>query len=148
MESSHSLSVFDSQHRLVTSPAFSPWTLSFIRLSLALYTFCTTVFLLVWECIETHDEIRCADTEYICAWTVVNDGVFAYSYLSYFTHLSYIGLCAYFFAAGTQTLSYARESLKWYPLQSWPRTLQFLHGLLYSTIVTFREFRCITPIGP
>jgi len=67
------------------------------------------------------------------------DDVGACSYFSYFTHLSYIGLCAYFCAAGVQTFFYARSG-KGYPLQSWPRALQYLHVLLYSTIVTFREY--------
>ena len=67
------------------------------------------------------------------------DDVGACSYFSYFTHLSYIGLCAYFCAAGVQTFFYARSG-KGYPLQSWPRALQYLHVLLYSTIVTYREY--------
>jgi len=67
------------------------------------------------------------------------DDVGTCSYFSYFTHLSYIGLCAYFCAAGVQTFFYARSG-KGYPLQSWPRALQYLHVLLYSTIVTYREY--------
>jgi len=106
---------FDSYHRLVTSPVFSPWILAFLRLLLALYTLFTAIFILAWEGVKTH---------------VAN------SYFSYFTHLSYIGLCAYFCAAGVQTFFYARSG-KGYPLQSWPRALQYLHVLLYSTIVTY-----------
>lgn len=61
------------------------------------------------------------------------------SFFSYFTHLSYIGLVAYYFAAGVQTLCYALKGGKEYPLQKWPRPLQVLHTLLYSTITTYRE---------
>jgi hypothetical protein len=61
-------------------------------------------------------------------------------FLSYFTDLSYIGLVAYFWASSVQTIAYAFRGQKSYPLQSWPRILQLLHVLLYSTIVVFRKF--------
>lgn len=61
------------------------------------------------------------------------------SFFSFFTHLSYIGLVAYYFAAGVQTLCYALKGGKEYPLQKWPRPLQLLHTLLYTTITTYRE---------
>ncbi len=48
-------------------------------------------------------------------------------------------MIAYLFAAGVQTLCYALSRRKSYPLQRWPRPLQFLHRLLYSTITTYRE---------
>ena len=60
-------------------------------------------------------------------------------FFSYFTHLSYIGLIAYMYAAGVQTLCYALNRRKGYPLQQWPRPLQHLHKLLYSTVTTYRE---------
>ena len=60
-------------------------------------------------------------------------------FFSYFTNLSLIGLTAYFWAAGVQTLAYTLRGEKTYPLQRWPRFLQFLHRLLYSSITTFRE---------
>lgn len=60
-------------------------------------------------------------------------------YLSYFTDLSYIGLVAYFWASGVQTLIYAERNRRGYPLQNWPRSLQFLHILLFTTITTFRK---------
>jgi len=59
-------------------------------------------------------------------------------YFSYFTNLTYIGLCAYFFASGVQTAAYASEKGRGYPLQRWPRVLQVLHVLLHSTIITYR----------
>jgi hypothetical protein len=60
------------------------------------------------------------------------------SFFSYFTQLTNIGLCAYFWASGVQTVAYVRNGQKTYPLQNWPRFLQFLHVLLFSTISTFR----------
>ena len=70
-------------------------------------------------------------------------------YFSYFTNLTYIGICAYFFASGVQTLLYARKLNKGeesYPLQRWPRVLRYLHTLLLSTVVTFRECHRPNPI--
>jgi hypothetical protein len=77
------------------------------------------------------------------------------SYFSYFTKLSYIGLCAYFWAAGVQTFLYARGRRPGshpsppseyeygyghgYLLQKWPGTLQFLHVWLGVTAMTFRK---------
>lgn len=60
-------------------------------------------------------------------------------FLSYFTDLSYIGLVAYFWASGVQTIAFALRGQKSYPLQSWPRILQFLHVLLFTTITVYRE---------
>lgn len=104
----------DTQHKLVTSPVFSPTVLACLRLTLAFYTLFTILFTLIWDSVSLHD---------------------ASSYFSYFTQLTYIGLCSYFWASGVQTFAYARW--RRYPLQFWPRALQFLHLLLQSTIVTF-----------
>jgi uncharacterized membrane protein len=73
-----------------------------------------------------------------------------YRFFAAFTWLSWTGLCAYFWAAGVQTFAYGyarnqqrrgREQVgKRYPLQRWPRFLQFLHVLLLSTVTTFRTY--------
>ncbi|KAI5118345.1 hypothetical protein M0805_009148 [Coniferiporia weirii] len=108
---------FDAEATFVTSPILSPLALAVVRLTLAFYTFFTLVFDLVWYGVRLH----AADT-----------------FFSYFTLLSYIGLCAYLFASGVQTLTYALSRGRKYPLrESWPRFLQFLHVLLFSTITTF-----------
>jgi hypothetical protein len=46
---------FDPNHTLVTSYALSPATLAFIRLLLAFYTLFTSIFVLIWEIVVTHD---------------------------------------------------------------------------------------------
>lgn len=70
------------------------------------------------------------------------------SFFSYFTNLTFIGTCSYFFAAGVQTFFFARKhrvgSGEEYPLQEWPRLLQYLHVLLSSTVMTFRKLSCLT----
>ncbi|KDQ49594.1 hypothetical protein JAAARDRAFT_42703 [Jaapia argillacea MUCL 33604] len=111
-------STFDNDQALVTSPLFSPLTLGFIRLALAVYTFTTCVVVVTWEGVNAHSTRN-------------------FGYFSYFTDLSYIGLCAYFWASSVQTLAFASRREKSYPLQGWPRVFQFLHVLLYSTVTTF-----------
>ncbi|KAG6867589.1 hypothetical protein C0993_000810 [Termitomyces sp. T159_Od127] len=112
---------FDAPNAHVTSPAVPPLVLATSRLLLALYTLCTLLVSLIWSAVHDH---------------------YANDYFSYFTHLTYIGLCAYFFAAGVQTLAYARSLRQSsdspsYPLQRWPRALQALHVLLQTTITTY-----------
>jgi hypothetical protein len=46
---------FDPRHKWVTSPAFSPIILAFIRLLLAFYTLFTNIFILVWEIVKSQD---------------------------------------------------------------------------------------------
>ncbi|KAG8753898.1 hypothetical protein FRC12_011385 [Ceratobasidium sp. 428] len=116
---------FDPTCSLVTSHVFSPGTLAVIRSSLAIYSLVALVVNIVYQAvaIDTID-----------------------SFFSYFTNLSYIGLCSYMCAAAVQTVAYARRVRRFhtqstaryeYPLQKWPRFFQFLHILLWSTVTTF-----------
>ncbi|KAK2464917.1 hypothetical protein APHAL10511_002993 [Amanita phalloides] len=109
---------FDPNLNFISSPFFSPRLLALIRLSLALYTFVTLLVVLILDSVQWH---------------------IGKSFFSYFTHLSYIGLCAYLFAAGIQTMVYTYCPLKkgTFVLRTWPRILQFLHVWLYTTAVTF-----------
>jgi len=109
-------SPFDPLNKLVTSPWFSPTVLACVRLGLASYALFVSLFILIWEAVVTKD---------------------AKTYFSYFTDLSYIGIVAYFWASGVQTLVFSRARTDAYPLQRWPRSLQLLHVLLFTTITTF-----------
>jgi len=108
-------SEFDVDHKLVSSPVFPPLLLAFLRLLFGVYTLTVLVTSLAYDSVHDPDQLN--------------------GYFAYFTHLSYIGICAYFWASGVQTLFYALGH--GYPLQKWPRILQFLHLLLFSTIATF-----------
>ncbi|EDR00926.1 uncharacterized protein LACBIDRAFT_192763 [Laccaria bicolor S238N-H82] len=115
-------SPFDPAHKLVTSPVISsPFVLAILRLIVAFYTTFALIFSLAWE----GTKLGTAD-----------------SYFSYFTHLSYIGICAYFWASGIQTFSYYRRWRKagagvGYLLQRQPGVLRCMHVVLQSTVVTF-----------
>ncbi|KAJ6467220.1 hypothetical protein DFH09DRAFT_992209 [Mycena vulgaris] len=110
------LDPFDARHTLVTSPFFSPRVLAAIRLAMACYTFVTLVFSITWGAVVQKN---------------------AAGFFSYFTHLTYCGICGYFFAAGFQTALYARHGQKAYPLQRWAKPWRFLHLTLLSTITAF-----------
>ncbi|KAJ7114185.1 hypothetical protein C8R43DRAFT_935313 [Mycena crocata] len=110
------LDPFDAGHTLVTSPFFSPRVLAGIRLAVAFYTFVTLVFSLVWGAVVQKN---------------------AAGYFSYFTHLTYCGICGYFIAAGFQTALYARHGQKAYPLQRWAKPWRFMHLTLLSTITVY-----------
>ncbi|KAJ7061737.1 hypothetical protein C8F01DRAFT_145365 [Mycena amicta] len=116
MRSFVALEPFDTHHALVTSPFFSPRVLAAIRLSVALYTFTTLVFSIVWGAVVQHN---------------------AAGFFSYFTHLTYTGLCGYFTAAGLQTVFFARRGEQAYPLQTWAKPWRFLHLALLATITAF-----------
>ncbi|KAG2338771.1 hypothetical protein BDR05DRAFT_978006 [Suillus weaverae] len=101
---------FDPACRLVTSPFLSPRSLGTLRLLFAVYSLVTTITVLVFEPV---------------------------GFFSYFTDLSYVGLVAYFWASSIQTIVFVLRGQKAYPLQKWPRILQLLHVLLYTTITIF-----------
>ncbi|KAF9261816.1 hypothetical protein L218DRAFT_961056 [Marasmius fiardii PR-910] len=111
--------VFDGSYRLVTSPFFSPTVLAIIRFIVALYTTTVLVIVLAMDGVDGNDAGRD---------------------FSYFTNLTYTGICAYYWASFVQTAIYERARRKGgsgYPLQRWPRVLQVLHLMLGTTIVTY-----------
>ncbi|KAJ7205494.1 hypothetical protein GGX14DRAFT_698523 [Mycena pura] len=107
------LAPFDTTRVLVTSPFLRPSVLGAIRLVIACYTLVTLVF------------------------SVARGIKDAALFFPLFTHLTYSGLCVYFFAAGLQTAVYARHREKGYPLQGSAKPWRFLYLALLSTITVF-----------
>lgn len=118
-----SLSTFDPNFNLVTSWICKPRTLAYIRLFFAAAITAILIFCIVFQAVVLKN---------------------AQKFLSFFTNLSYFGLCGYFWASGIQTWKYSRSNYhringgQVYPLQAWPKFWQHLHLLLYVTVVTFR----------
>ncbi|KAI9806808.1 MAG: hypothetical protein M1833_002465 [Piccolia ochrophora] len=110
---------FDASHRFETSWAVPPFVLFLIRALISLYAFVTIFFSLGWE--STHGQ-----------------GQEARRSFSYFTDLNYWGLAFYFLFAAIHTFTYARSGRA--ALDRWPRPLQALHSLLYTTVVTYPFF--------
>ncbi|KAG6112061.1 hypothetical protein E4U13_004471 [Claviceps humidiphila] len=133
---------WDPTHRFETSWLFSPWVLGGIRALISLYSFTTLFFIIGYTC---------ANSSFGGCETVRRS-------FSYFTVLTYWGLAFYFLASAIHTLSYARhhhaQSRRQREgrgeqqigenspvramclLDSFPRGLQALHSLFYTTIVT------------
>ncbi|KAH7156566.1 hypothetical protein EDB81DRAFT_395366 [Dactylonectria macrodidyma] len=111
--------LWDTSNRFETSWLLSPWLLFACRALIALYAFVTRFFIIGWTC--THDSLGG------CAAVRLS--------FSYFTILTYWGIAFYFLVASIHTLTYA---IRGRPLlDSFPRPLQALHALFYSTIVTY-----------
>lgn len=60
---------------------------------------------------------------------------------AFFTHLTHLGLCAYFWATTIQTSSFNRNGEESYALQRAPRVLQLMQVLLQASIITLRKSR-------
>ncbi|KAM7191775.1 hypothetical protein V8F20_009138 [Naviculisporaceae sp. PSN 640] len=109
---------WDPQHRFETSWILSPWVLFFLRALFSLYIFTTLVFESIWWCFDASDRCRSSQEQF-----------------AYFTVLTYWGLGFYFLFASIHTFTYARTGVPL--LDKFPRPLQALHSLLYTTIVVF-----------
>ncbi|KIY69376.1 hypothetical protein CYLTODRAFT_436173 [Cylindrobasidium torrendii FP15055 ss-10] len=109
--------LFDPGFAYVTSPFIRPSFLALWRLLVAVYVTIALIYSLAY-----------------------GGGRTSCRFFSYFTHLTYIGMCSWFWASGVQTAIYAfyrKGGKPVYPLRKWPRPLQWAHECLWSTIATF-----------
>ena len=102
---------FDVSNRFQTSYILPPVVLAAIRLVIFLYILTTLIYKLAADGDEGRD------------------------HLCYFTNLTYWGLAFYFLVAALHGFHYHRTGSA--PLQRWPRILQLLHGVLYTTIINY-----------
>ena len=128
---------FDPEYSLVTSPVCTPFVLALARLLCGFYYLVYFIFKLSWDSIYFPQDLEesvllLPPPIYLCLTST------SLRFFSYFTHLSAIGLCAYLWAAGVQTVAYALWNK--YPLRRWPKFFQLLHLWLSATIITFRVF--------
>ncbi|KAF2088210.1 hypothetical protein K490DRAFT_16992, partial [Saccharata proteae CBS 121410] len=105
---------FDTSHRFCTSWLLPPGLLFGIRALLALYAFFETFFNL--------------------GWTGTHYGQAGQSF-SYFTNLTYWGISFYMLFSALHTGTYWMTGRPL--LDRWPRVLQEMHSILYSTICVF-----------
>jgi len=111
--------VWDPSHRFETSWLLSPWVLFFVRAIFSFYAFVVLFFNIIWECVAPG----------------YGGHTSAEQSFSYFTILTYWGLAFYFFFAALHTFTYARTGSPL--LNRFPRPLQALHSLLYTTVITY-----------
>ena len=127
---------FDTANKYTSSYCVSTLILALTRLLFAVYAFTTLFFQLAYESTVHSEDQR---------WT-------ARHHLSYFTNLCYWGLAFYLLMSGVHTLAHYITSRQqstvkggggrlsfWHYLNLtlWPRPLQALHAILYSTAMTF-----------
>ncbi|CAH0041822.1 hypothetical protein V2G26_011219 [Clonostachys chloroleuca] len=110
--------LWDPSHRFETSWLLSPWLLFACRFLIGIYALVTRLFLIGYTC--THDGDGCTQAK---------------QSFSYFTILTFWGIACYFLVAAFHTFFYALRGRS--PLESFPRFLQALHSLFYTTIVTY-----------
>ncbi|KAH8597550.1 hypothetical protein B0O99DRAFT_650909 [Bisporella sp. PMI_857] len=109
--------IWDPSHRFETSWLLPPWVLFGIRALISLYGFTVLLFNIFWN-IARHDTPA------------------AQLSFSYFTVLTYWGISFYFAASAIHTFTYARHGGTPF-LNRFPRPLQALHYLFYTTITTY-----------
>ena len=115
-ESLRSSGPFDPTYRFSTSWLVSPYVLFTLRTIFSLYSFIVLIF-------------------HIATYDYAKRNNWALETLTFFPYLSYWGQAIYFAVSADHTFSYARWGKPF--LARWPKTLQHLHSLLYSTIVIF-----------
>lgn len=112
--------LWDPSHRFETSWILPPWVLFGIRAAISFYAFTVLFFIIGWE--YTREEYGGPKSVRLS--------------FSYFTVLGYWGIATYHLTAAIHTFSYARHGGT--PLLNrFPRPLQALHALFYTTVTTF-----------
>ncbi|KAL2755073.1 hypothetical protein ACRALDRAFT_1057769 [Sodiomyces alcalophilus JCM 7366] len=110
---------WDPSHRFETSWLLSPWLLFACRALFSIFIFASRLFIIGWTC---------ARRDYGGCYEVVRS-------FSYFTVLTFWGLGFYFAFAALHTFTYARTGRPL--LDAFPRPLQALHALFYSSIAVY-----------
>ncbi|KAI1338844.1 hypothetical protein F5Y15DRAFT_99721 [Xylariaceae sp. FL0016] len=111
--------LWDPSHRYETSWILPPYVLFALRALMSLYAFTTLLFNIGYE----------------CSRPVLGGCESARSSFSYFTVLTYWGIAFYMLFAALHTFTYARYHVAL--LDKFPRPLQALHALYYTTVTTF-----------
>ncbi|RYP54008.1 hypothetical protein DL768_001158 [Monosporascus sp. mg162] len=135
---------WDPTHRFETSWLLPPWALFAFRALFALYAFTTLFFRIGWGCTHPSSTPATAgdgDTTNTADAPVEVGGERCGSTkasFSFFTVLTYWGIAFYLLVAAVHTATYARNATSRGPLLArFPRPLQALHSLFYTTVITY-----------
>lgn len=128
--------LWDPSHRFETSWLLPPWILFAIRAAIVGHIVCSLETLLT----SAKSIYAFTVTFFIMGWEATNHETYSihdvHKSFSFFTILCYWGICFYFVLAAIHTFSYALNGGT--PLLNrFPRPLQALHYLFWTTIVTY-----------
>jgi hypothetical protein len=136
-----SSATFDPEKTFVRSNLVSPIILASIRACISFYCFTTIVFGYSWQAFHTvRTDLR--DVNIPTYYLLTTKSAIGESF-SFFTWLTYWSLGFYFLVSSVHTFSYAFRQRTWLH-DSWPRSLQLLHSLFYTTITCFPFLVTIT----
>ena len=124
---------FDQSYTFVRSHFVSPTVLASIRALLSIYCFTAIITCYAWLANETAT-IKLKDVN-IGSYTIQQSDAAIGQSFSFFTYLTFWSLGFYFFVSSVHTFMYAFWQRTW--LHNWPKYLQLLHSMYYSTMTSF-----------
>ncbi|KAI4908968.1 hypothetical protein J4E90_008706 [Alternaria incomplexa] len=124
---------FDPSYNFVRSHFVSPVVLACVRGLLSIYCFTTIITCYTWLANETAT-IKLKDVN-IGSYTIQQGNAAIGQSFSFFTYLTFWSLGFYFLVSSVHTFMYASRQRTW--LHTWPKYLQLLHSMYYSTMTSF-----------
>ncbi|KAF2128825.1 hypothetical protein P153DRAFT_341095 [Dothidotthia symphoricarpi CBS 119687] len=128
-----SASGFDSSRSFVRSHFISPLLLAIIRAVLSIYCFTTIIIGYSWLASNIATQ-KLKDVN-IGSYTIHQNETSIAQTFSFFTFLTFWSLGFYFMISSIHTFMYTFRQRTW--LHSWPRVLQLLHSMFFSTMTTY-----------
>ena len=124
---------FDTEFGFVRSHFVSPLVLACIRAVMSIYCFVTIITSYSWLAHNTAT-IGLKDVN-LDSYTIQQQKAAIGQSFSFFTYITFWSLGFYFLVSSIHTFMYAFRQRTW--LHSWPKWLQLLHSLYYSTVTSF-----------
>jgi hypothetical protein len=124
---------FDPNFTFVRSHFVSPLVLACIRAVISVYCFVTIITAYSW--LASHTAVVSLKDVNIDSYTILQQKAAIGLSFSFFTYLTYWSLGFYFLFSSIHTFMYAFRQRTW--LHTWPKALQLLHSIYYSTVTSF-----------
>ncbi|KAF2655991.1 hypothetical protein K491DRAFT_597881 [Lophiostoma macrostomum CBS 122681] len=124
---------YDPTNDFVRSSILPPWALACVRATVALYCFTTIIVCYSWLAHNT-TTTTLQDVN-ISSYSLKTGSAGIGQSFSFFTYITFWSLGFYFLLSSIHTFFYALRRPTW--LHQWPRILQLLHSLYYTSVTTF-----------
>jgi len=112
--------LWDPSNRFQTSWLLSPWLLFACRALIGIYALATRIVSIIYRCSSPNHSCGSASRSF-----------------SFFTILTFWGIAFYFLITALHTATYALRGANRSTLDAFPRPLQALHSLFYTSIVVY-----------